>query len=65
MWRERESSTPISPRSVLADADCCSQPDAIVNETQGFYVVEPTESVMFLSKSLGPNGKQLFFLVPT
>ena len=61
VWHERESSSPITLQSVLADTDCRSQPDAIVNETTGFYVIEPTESVIFLSKSLELNGKQLFF----
>ena len=65
VWRERESSTPIALRSVLADTNCRPQPDVIVNETTGFYVVGPTESVMFLSKSPGPNGKQLIFWMPT
>jgi hypothetical protein len=64
VWREREPSTPITLRSVLADSDCRSQPDAVVNETTGFYVVSPTKSVMFLSKSPGPNGKQLIFWSP-
>ena len=64
VWRERELSTPITPRSVLADTNCRTQSDAIVNETTGFYVVSPTDSVMFLSKSLGPDGKQLIFWVP-
>jgi hypothetical protein len=63
IWRERDSSTPIALRSVLADTDCRSQPDAVVNETTGFYVVSPTESVMFLSKSPGPEGKQLISFV--
>ncbi len=54
IWRNRGAAArPIQLRSVLADTKCRSGDDAIVNEASGFYVVGPTESVIFLSKSNG------------
>ena len=61
VWRQRDSSSPITLQTVLADTKCRPQPDAIVNESTGFYEVSPDETVLFLSKSPQPNGKLFIF----
>jgi hypothetical protein len=59
VWRRRNESN-IGLRTVLADTQCRSQPDAVANKENGFYVVGPDESVIFLSESEDPNSKLLF-----
>jgi len=61
VWRPRDSSSPITLQTVLADTKCRSQEDAIVNESTGFYEVSPDETVLFLSKTPQPNGKLSFY----
>src|SRR5580765_7154055 len=61
VWRNRMAS-PIKLRSVLADTKCRTQNDVIVDEANGFYAVEPADSVIFLSKS---EGKYLIPLSTT
>jgi hypothetical protein len=51
VWRNRrDSPTGIKPRSVLADTMCYSG-DAVVNMETGFYIVEPDESIIFISSA--------------
>ena len=59
IWRSRIASGSIRLRTVLADTKCRSQDDAIVSETADFYVVGPTESVIFVSKSEGGYDPRL------
>lgn len=59
VWRNRDTACPIKCCSVLADTKCRPHDDAIVDEANGFYIVEPAESVIFLSKSSGE------YLIPT
>jgi hypothetical protein len=54
IWRNcGAAACPIQLRSILADTKCRPGDDAIINEASGFYVVGPTELVIFLSKSNG------------
>jgi hypothetical protein len=46
--RKRWDTSPIKPRSVLADT-VCYPGDAVVNAETGFYTVVPGESVIFVS----------------
>jgi hypothetical protein len=48
VWRERSETSTINLKSVLADTQC-HPGDAVVNVKTGFYVVEPGESVIFVS----------------
>jgi hypothetical protein len=50
VWRNRRDTPSIKPRSVLADTVCYSG-DAVVNMETGFYIVEPDESVIFISSA--------------
>ena len=50
MWKNREWSSPIKLRSVLADSKCYPG-DAVVNVENGFYIVPPDESVIFVSSA--------------
>lgn len=66
VWRERTMVEPGKPgyinlRSVLSDTSCRpGKGDTVVNETTGFYVVGPSESVIFLSKSTGVTSKSIW-----
>lgn len=65
VWRERAMNEPGKPgyinlRSILSDTNCRpGKGDTVVNETTGFYVVGPNESVIFVSKSTGVTGKSI------
>ena len=48
--RKRTNTSPIKPRSVLADT-VCYPGDAVVNAETGFYTVAPDESVIFVSSN--------------
>lgn len=48
IWRKRDETSSIKLKSVLADTRC-HPGDAAVNAGTGFYVVEPGESVIFVS----------------
>lgn len=71
VWRERCAVKPKEPdyiglKSVLSDTNCRpGAGDTVVNGSTGFYVVEPTESVIFVSKPTGDTSKFSRFLVLT
>ena len=52
VWRER-SSEPIKKKVFLSETETYPQ-DITVNEENGFYIVQPHESVIFLSKIPSP-----------
>lgn len=57
VWRNQRDSS-IKLRSVLADMVCYSG-DAVVNIETGFYVVEPGESVIFISSAADDDDGKL------
>jgi predicted naringenin-chalcone synthase len=48
VWRER-STEPVKKRVFMSETDTYPE-DITVNEENGYYIVQPTESVVFLSK---------------
>jgi hypothetical protein len=70
IWRERSTVKPgqagyIRSKSVLSDTNCCpGTDDVVVNETTGFYVVRPDESVIFVSGSSDFPGEFSSYNLP-
>ena len=59
VWRER-SSEPIKKKVFLSETGTYPQ-DITVNEENGFYIVQPHESVIFLSKI--PSPRELLIII--
>jgi hypothetical protein len=55
VWQQRSTGSPIKLKLVLADTQC-HPGDAAVNAETGFYIVTPTESVIFLPDEGGLDG---------
>jgi hypothetical protein len=50
VYRARSKSSPVRLRVVLTDTKCRDADDFVVDSGAGFYIVEPEESVIFISE---------------